>query len=76
MDIFQITQIIPKPARILRHRSAKNTLVYADLDDFSGVSRAFETISSSNAKVIECNSSSKLDDTYLKDIYSMYPVFF
>ena len=55
---------------------SKNTLVYAHLDYFSGVSRVFKIKSSRHANVIEKKSSSKLDDTYFKDLFSMYPVFF
>ena len=54
----------------------KNKLVYANLDDFSGVSHAFKTTSSRHTNIIKCDSSSKSDDTYFKDLFSMYPVFF
>ena len=54
----------------------KITSVYEDLDNFSGVSHAYKVFSPRRANVIKWESSSDSNDTYFKELFSMYPVFF
>ena len=52
---------------------SKTTPVHKNLDDFSGVSHAYDIFSPRCANIIECKSRSDLN---FKKIFSMYPVFF
>ena len=53
----------------------KISLVYKDLDDFSGVSCPYKIFSPRRTNVIECELCSNLNYTYFKDSFSMYPFF-